>query len=704
MTIVKGVRQVISRIDFRGAKFEDKSTLLSITGLNSQDPLVQAKIVKAEEKLLKRMWAKGYLAGAVSHDVVTSENGVSLIFKIFRGPLYQIYIQGPQAFTASYLRQNLITLSAIEGLGKSSLRQLKRKITRFYKDQGFWFSKVELKDVPAFGEWQQTSDRVLVISIQEGSQTYVDVVRIRGAVAKKHQELTASVWRQLQEDNENARLKEHFRPNQFQDMLTGDRPQETEDVTKIFDDKVILTPSGIKESRLFLEKLYREDGFLFIQVARPDIEHDEKSSRAALVFHIKEGQKMHVGSISVRPSPPFALGAFLRETQIVPGQPLNYFAIEETRLRLLKLFEENGYPWVKVAERLMPVPNKQVLDVFFDVSPGPYVTIGDIQIEGAIVTDEKVIRERIVLAKGEAFNRAAIETSRMNLLQLGVFSQVNIEIDDIERGPTMRDIHVEVQERPQVTLEAGVGASLEDGPRTFTNFAYRNIAGKGLALKGRFQVNYPAVFFPLGFLYNPDRIETLLQRFSDAELQNPLSLSEGQAIVAMSYPRIPDWAWNTGAHVDWNTVRDIRWAFTMNRTSLLMGLFTNPTQGFHLRPQGEMEFTFFDCAVEGRELGQSCGEESIDRTQKQESGTIALGTLRLMTLWDQRDDPFQPHKGYMISTTMETTTGNGELDSGGATPTMVMLRQWQFDPLWQGHRCRFIFFYLWHRVSRWLKI
>ena len=116
----------------------------------------------------------------------------------------------------------------------------------------------------------------------------------------------------------------------------------------------------------------------------------------------------------------------------------------------------------------MPVPNKQVLDVFFDVSPGPYVTIGDTQIEGAIVTDEKVIRERIVLAKVRHSTGRLAETSRMNLLQLR-FSQVNIEIDDIERGPTMRDIHVEVQERPQVTLEAGVGASLEDGPRTFTN-------------------------------------------------------------------------------------------------------------------------------------------------------------------------------------------------------------------------------------------
>ena len=61
-----------------------------------------------------------------------------------------------------------------------------------------------------------------------------------------------------------------------------------------------------------------------------------------------------------------------------------------------------------------------------------------------------------------------------------------------------------------------------------------------------------------------------------------------------------------------------------------------------------------------------------------------------MTLWDQRDDPFQPHKGYMISTTMETTTGNGELDSGGATPNGDAAPV-AVDPLWQGHRRRFIF-------------
>ena len=116
----------------------------------------------------------------------------------------------------------------------------------------------------------------------------------------------------------------------------------------------------------------------------------------------------------------------------------------------------------------------------------------------------------------------------MNLLRLGVFSIVDIEIDDIERAPEIRDVFVRVTERPQVTLEAGLGASLEDGPRTFTNFTYRNIAGRGLGLRGRFQLNYPAVFYPMGFLYAPDRVETLLQRFSSDELNNPTALAEGK--------------------------------------------------------------------------------------------------------------------------------------------------------------------------------
>ena len=89
---------------------------------------------------------------------------------------------------------------------------------------------------------------------------------------------------------------------------------------------------------------------------------------------------MRVGTISVRPPPPFAIDTFLQKTQMIPGQPLDGFAVEDSRLRLLRIYEENGYPWVKVAERLEIIETEKLMDVYFDVSPGPMVRVGDLQI------------------------------------------------------------------------------------------------------------------------------------------------------------------------------------------------------------------------------------------------------------------------------------------------------------------------------------
>ena len=57
----------------------------------------------------------------------------------------------------------------------------------------------------------------------------------------------------------------------------------------------------------------------------------------------------------------------------------------------------------------------------------------------------------------------------------------------------------------------------------------------------------------------------------------------------------------------------------------------------------------------------------------------------------------------MVSTTMETTTGNGELDSGGATSNNgdaapVAVRSFMARSPAPLH-----FFYLWRLVSLWLK-
>ncbi len=677
--VKKGHRSVITHIDFEGELPEPRAKLASYIKLKSGAALVQSNLNQAKEELENRIWAQGFLAAQVTYDVKniasatrgekTVNDETQVTYRIRKGPKYLLLYMGQHAFTAGYLKQNVVALSDVKGVSERHLKEITTKIEDFYREQGFWQARAQLRDVPAMGHWRDRAERLLVVQLQEGTQVQIADVKIRGAVAKKHQDLTASVWQVFEETNEGERLAEQFRPSQFAGAISGPsgKVDEGEDSFLVTQGPV-LTPKGLRAARMFLEKLYRQEGYVFIRVGSPDVRPMGNESRAQVIFHLQEGPQMRVGTISVRPPPPFAIDTFLQKTKMIPGQPLDGFAVEDSRLRLLRIYEENGYPWVKVAERLEIIETEKLMDVYFDVSPGPMVRVGDLQIQGHKVTQKNVILEQLVMAPGQPLKRSQIETSRMNLLRLGVFSAVEITVDDIERAPEVRDVFVTVTERPQVTLEAGLGASLEDGPRTFTNFTYRNIAGRGLALKGRLQLNYPAVFYPMGFLYDPDRVDTLLQRFETTELDNPLALSEGQAIFALNYPRIPNWPFDAGAHVDWNTLRDIRWAFTMNKTAILTGLQLRPLQGLHLRPQVELEATYFDCAVEGRQLGQSCGEESIGLTQKQEAGTIGLGTLRLLTLFDRRNDPLKPSQGFLLSAGAELTSGSGLLDSGLAGP------------------------------------
>ena len=49
----------------------------------------------------------------------------------------------------------------------------------------------------------------------------------------------------------------------------------------------VLTPKGLRAARMFLEKLYRQEGYVFIRVGSPDVRPMGNESRAQVVFHLQ---------------------------------------------------------------------------------------------------------------------------------------------------------------------------------------------------------------------------------------------------------------------------------------------------------------------------------------------------------------------------------------------------------------------------------
>ena len=113
-------------------------------------------------------------------------------------------------------------------------------------------------------------------------------------------------------------------------MLTGDRPQETEDVTKssMISD---FDPHGIKNRGCFWRNSIVKTGSIY-SVARPDIEHDE-NLRVRRWYSTSKKDKNDGVSASDRRHL-LLWGVFKGNTNQNFRATLNYFAIEETRLRL----------------------------------------------------------------------------------------------------------------------------------------------------------------------------------------------------------------------------------------------------------------------------------------------------------------------------------------------------------------------------------
>src|ERR1700722_16993137 len=97
--------------------------------------------------------------------------------------------------------------------------------------------------------------------------------------------------------------------------------------------------------------------------------------------------------------------------------------------RVLTTLQNQGYAFAKVdppvayEDQTLPV-----LDVSFHVEAGARVKIGEIRLVGLKRVHEKLVRRRLTLHSGQLFNPSAIEATRRDLLALGPFDAINVQV------------------------------------------------------------------------------------------------------------------------------------------------------------------------------------------------------------------------------------------------------------------------------------
>ncbi len=198
-----------------------------------------------------------------------------------------------------------------------------------------------------------------------------------------------------------------------------------------------------------------------------------QNARVAIAF--KLGPLYHLRTVTIDGTlPESAQGAL----SLKSGAPAVAADVLAAGSRLESALQEQGFAFAKVdppiayEDQTLPV-----LDVSFRVEAGARVNIGEIRLEGLERVHEKVVRHRLTVHSGQLYRPSAIEAARRDLLSLGPFAVVSVQVGQAVDASGGVPITFALHERKRhaVTLNAAFSSDL--GGSGGVTWSDRNVFG-----------------------------------------------------------------------------------------------------------------------------------------------------------------------------------------------------------------------------------
>ncbi len=147
--------------------------------------------------------------------------------------------------------------------------------------------------------------------------------------------------------------------------------------------------------------------------------------------------------------------------------------------RLQTALEDEGYAFAKVDPPIaQEIPAERVLDVSFHVTTGAKVQIGPIRIRGLKRMHESFVRRRLLIQQGEEYGASKVERARKDLLALGVFTSVTVQLDTKPDSSGQVPITFRLRERPLHAVSVSGAYSTDLGGSAGVSWTNRDVAGR----------------------------------------------------------------------------------------------------------------------------------------------------------------------------------------------------------------------------------
>ncbi|MDR2831900.1 MAG: outer membrane protein assembly factor BamA [Rickettsiales bacterium] len=382
----------------------------------------------------------------------------NLVVKIQENPLInRIILKGNKLFNSKELLNNVVQSKSLTIFTETKLQNDLVNLVTTYRNNG----KVGVKIEYELNKFD--SNRVnLIFKIKEGKTSRIKDIRFIGNKNFSENELEQAI-----KIHSNDIFSKLFRA--------------------IFKGGNHYSPQYLLINEESLDRFYSSKGYIHNNI-QPIAEVDN-DNQVVLTFLIDEGQQYLFGSNEVN------IETEIQDLSLKEGiveliteennKIFNRVKINNTVEKISKHLNEKGYIFAKVDPKYAQRGN--VVDITYKILPGKKIYINQITIDGNDRTLDKVIRSKLSIAEGDAYNISEIQKSRKKLIGSDFFETVKINSYAVNDNAVNLDLNVKEKRTASLSLAGGI--SFPGGAFVKTDFKDHNLFGSGKELSFALEKN-----------------------------------------------------------------------------------------------------------------------------------------------------------------------------------------------------------------------
>ncbi len=229
--------------------------------------------------------------------------------------------------------------------------------------------------------------------------------------------------------------------------------------------------------------------------------HEDGTTDLGVTIH--PGEQWHIGSVQVAGAPPTLEETTSKQAIVLQGQALNEARIENTRRQLEGEIQSHGYFVGKVASTSSRAAG-QLMNVQFTATPGPLYSIADIELDPKFSKGAtRLVRTSFRSAVGRVYDSQRMEGYYNRIIDIGIFEHLEMEPKVTGDGQLTLAFGGEEAKRVTVALSGGydtfLGGILGVEYKNVNwmdsgNTLTANVLGTSLGLQAGIQWKNPAIF------------------------------------------------------------------------------------------------------------------------------------------------------------------------------------------------------------------